>query len=208
MILGTSRINEEIRRNTIRYEVLPECAPYHEFRCEGVHLDLQVGHHVWYQRPYPGYFHLNDDDPHMLYQYVDTRQPYVMAVNGVLHHMRKGVILIPPGVVMLMHSVQAVGSSVPWLTTTLDGRSTLARFGLHVHLNAGHGEPGFDWVWVFEVLNNTQSYFILTVGAPIASLLFAEVKGDAVMYPHEGRYQRKNIEDWTPELMLPRRGNL
>lgn len=208
MTLGTSSIITAIEHRQIRYTVLPECADYHQFRCQGVHIDLQVGHHVWYHRNWPGVFSLNAGDPTTIYRYVDAREEQQHTVDGIARTMPPGTILIPPGVVMLMHSVQAVGSSVPHLSTTLDGRSTFGRLGLHAHLNAGHGEPGFDWVWTFEVLNNTRTLYTLDVGSYIASILFEEVQGEVVMYPKEGRYQTRSILDWTPAAMLPRMGNL
>ena len=208
MIFGTSRIESALRSGEIRYDVLPECVEYHQFRVKGVHIDLQVGPHVWYTKKVEGLFDLNRDDPRSLYAYHDARTARNVLVSGQWFSAPPGKILLPPGVGVLLHSIQAVGSSVPHITSTLDGRSTVGRFFFEVHQTAGHGEPGFDGIWTFEGVNNTDTWYTLDVGSYIASILFEEVVGDPIMYPREGRYQSRSVLDWEPRMMMPKQGNL
>lgn len=57
----------------------------------------------------------------------------------------------------------------------LEGRSTLARNGLAVHITAGFGDYGFKGAFTLELYNHTKWPMVLTPGMRIAQVYFAEV---------------------------------
>jgi deoxycytidine triphosphate deaminase len=194
-MLGTSALRDAITAKLIAYEVMEGFeavagTPY----IEGVHLDLRIGPHTWYlDVPLLETVDLATVTPRTLYRYHDWTQ--------------EGSIVFPPNVPVLAHSLEAVGSTVPWLTCDLDSRSTPGRFGLPMHMNAGHGEPLFTDFWVLEIVNMSPNTYTLPIGARVASLRFMRVEGEAIPYPQTGRYQTARRADWRPEMMLPRKGN-
>jgi dCTP deaminase len=64
----------------------------------------------------------------------------------------------------------------------MQGKSSLGRMGMDIHICAGAGEIGFDGYWTLEirVMYPTRIY----PNMPIGSLWFFETKGDEVGYEH------------------------
>ncbi len=54
-----------------------------------------------------------------------------------------------PGRLYLMHTVERVFTKV--FVPVLDGKSSIGRLGICVHLTAGFGDPGFDGQYTLEV---------------------------------------------------------
>lgn len=69
----------------------------------------------------------------------------------------------------------------------LEGKSSLARLGLSVHVTAGFGDVGFCGPWTLEltVVHHTRIY----AGMKIAQICYHTIEGDIV--PYAGKYQRQ-----------------
>lgn len=76
----------------------------------------------------------------------------------------------------------------PDIAAQVGGKSSLARMGIEVHLTAGFIDPGFDGAITLEVVNNGPDDILLTVGMPIAQLVFYRL-GKPANPPYQGRYQ-------------------
>ncbi len=76
----------------------------------------------------------------------------------------------------------------PDIAAQVGGKSSLARLGIEVHLTAGFIDPGFDGVITLEMVNNGPDDILLTVGMPIAQLVFYRL-GKPANPPYQGRYQ-------------------
>ena len=72
----------------------------------------------------------------------------------------------------------------------LDGRSSLARLGLFVHVTAGRIDPGWDGNIVLEFFNASPRTMLLKPGIGIASISFEELNGD-VDSPYSQRTDAK-----------------
>lgn len=59
-------------------------------------------------------------------------------------------IVLEPGIVYLGHTNEIVGSNkyMPYI----DGRSSIGRLGIQVHLTAGKGDVGYIGQWTLEIL--------------------------------------------------------
>lgn len=97
-----------------------------------------------------------------------------------------GMVLYP-GVLYLGHTMERTRSGYPWVPL-LEGRSSVGRRGLSVHVSAGFGDVGFDGEWTLEL--TAVLPVRVYAGAEIAQVYFVRVEGpvgDGDLY--RGRYQ-------------------
>ncbi|GHU69148.1 deoxycytidine triphosphate deaminase [Clostridia bacterium] len=93
-----------------------------------------------------------------------------------------------PGRLYLGHTEEIVGSDV--YVPMLNGRSSLARLGLQVHLTAGLGDVGFLGKWTLEF--TTVNPIRLYIGMEIAQFAFytvARAGGEDTLQQYNGKYQ-------------------
>lgn len=131
-------------------------------------------------------------------QYVDTKQPtdpllqpiqYVHDVKiehplVVANEIPVGGFVLWPGHLYLMHTVERVHTKK--FVPVLDGKSSIGRLGVQVHLTAGFGDPGFDGQYTLEVV--TFRAVRLYAGMRICQMRFHALDGDAVDYTQTGSY--------------------
>ncbi len=81
---------------------------------------------------------------------------------------------ILPKQLLLGHTLEKV--TLPnYLVGRLEGKSSLARFGLLVHATSAHVDPGFSAVIVLEMYNLGENTIVLERGMPIAQIVFYKV---------------------------------
>ncbi|AIN47314.1 dCTP deaminase [Candidatus Palibaumannia cicadellinicola] len=85
-----------------------------------------------------------------------------------------------------MESIALPANLVGWL----DGRSSLARLGLMVHVTAHRIDPGWKGQIVLECYNSGKLPLVLRPGMQIAALSFELLSGSAVR-PYNRRYSAK-----------------
>jgi dCTP deaminase len=112
-------------------------------------------------------------------RYLDPRQecPTVdMVIPG------EGVLL-EPGRVYLGSIIETVGSKE--FVPRLEGKSSLGRLGVKVHLTAGFGDLGFvaPWTLEIEVTHPVRLY----PGMRVCQVMFTSTLGDRTMQ-YEGKY--------------------
>ena len=92
--------------------------------------------------------------------------------------------MLMPGVGYLMHTAERVCTNkyVP----VLDGKSSLGRLFVMVHVTAGYGDAGFDGQYTLEVLVHFP--VIVYPGMRFCQMRFMEIKGDPVSYQRTGHY--------------------
>jgi dCTP deaminase len=116
--------------------------------------------------------------------YLDAAQKNEVQLQVLL---TDGMIFLP-GMGYLLHTAERVGSRkyVP----VLDGKSSLGRLFVQIHMTAGFGDPGYFGQWTLEVV---VTYPVrLYPGMPIAQMRFHEVVGEVKLY--EGNYQGEDAE--------------
>ena len=81
---------------------------------------------------------------------------------------------MPAGAFILGHTYETVELAAD-LAAYVDGRSTLARNGLSVHVTAGFIDPGFRGQITLELVNVAPYSLLLKPGMPIAQLVVHEM---------------------------------
>lgn len=97
---------------------------------------------------------------------------------------------IPPEGVVLRPNVLYVGHTLEYTETRgfvpcIEGRSSVARLGLCVHITAGFGDEGFCGQWTTEmtVVHPLRVY----AGVPICQISYSTIEGEVQTY--RGKYQ-------------------
>src|SRR5262249_20393969 len=83
------------------------------------------------------------------------------------------------------------------LVPMLEGRSSVGRLGLFVHITAGFGDVGFRGVWTLEMFA-VQPVRVYP-GVPIAPIFYHALQGTNSEY-HSDKYQ--NNSDIQPSLLF------
>lgn len=103
------------------------------------------------------------------------------------------IITIPDEGFVMMPNTLYLGRTVEKTITSdyvpvLDGRSSVARLGVQVHMTAGFGDAGFDGHWTFEfkVAQPVRIY----AGVPIAQISYQDITGKYT--PYNGKYNRNS----------------
>lgn len=125
------------------------------------------------------------------------------------------VIALGPGERILAHTHEFFGIQAPG-AYQLRARSSWARNGLTVTLDAGWVEPGYCNRLTMQIYNmNLKSTLLLPVGERVAQAVFFETGEVEGSYGKgrdgrfSGKYQQDEsladvIRNWTPDQMLPR----
>ena len=99
---------------------------------------------------------------------------------------------IPPEGLVLQPGKLYLGRTIEHTTTNnfvpmLEGRSSVGRLGLYVHVTAGFGDVGFSGYWTLEMhcVHPVRVY----AGVAICQIFYHAVQGDIVEYK-SGKYQR------------------
>lgn len=91
---------------------------------------------------------------------------------------------LEPGMLYLMHTTERVKTEE--FVPILDGKSSIGRLGIVVHLTAGYGDPGFDGQYTLEVtvVHPIRVY----PGMRFCQMRFHNLLGERVNYQHGGNY--------------------
>jgi dCTP deaminase len=95
-------------------------------------------------------------------------------------------LILRPGDFALASTLERVNLPKS-VAAQIDGRSTMGRLGLAVHITAGWLDPGFSGRITLEICNHGPQVLCLPLGTTIAQLVFYEVAGCQEGYC--GRYQ-------------------
>lgn len=88
--------------------------------------------------------------------------------------------VIPEYGIRLMPGVLYLGSTIEYTEAhahvpRLNGKSSLGRLGLSVHVTAGEGDVGFCGTWTLEM--TVVHPLVVYAGMPVAQLLWSEMSG-------------------------------
>jgi dCTP deaminase len=115
----------------------------------------------------------NDDEIHNTKEPYATKQYYIIEAIDLL-----------PGQLYLMHTVERVWTEK--FVPVLDGKSSIGRLGVQIHLTAGFGDPGFRGQYTLEVV--THRAVRLYAGMRICQMRFHELVGEVENYQTRGHY--------------------
>lgn len=130
-------------------------------------------------------------------QWHPTPDPYPHGVLGAYQEPLDMAVeeptvelTIPPTGMVLYPGVLYLGATLeytetPGLAPKIDGRSSVGRLGLCVHVTAGFGDNFFsgDWTLELTVVQPLRIY----AGVPICQIAYSELVGEQTAY--KGKYQ-------------------
>jgi dCTP deaminase len=120
------------------------------------------------------------------------------------------VIVIPPGHVILAHTLEFIGGKHN-ITTMLKAKSTMGRSCISICKDAGWGDPGYFNRWTLEIENHSLVPIVLKVGEKVGQMVFIRTGEVISSYPIKGQYQKTEdletlIQQWSPLCMIPSKG--
>lgn len=103
-------------------------------------------------------------------------------------------ITIPEEGIVLQPGRLYLGRTFEWTRTEnlvpmLEGRSSIGRLGLFVHVTAGFGDVGFAGYWTLEI--SAIQPIRIYAGVPICQIFFHQICGEYVSYK-SGKYQNNS----------------
>ncbi len=130
----------------------------------------------------------------------------LLVYEEVILDMRKPSrfrrVSIPPEGLVLNPQQLYLGRTVERTEThnlvpMLEGRSSIGRLGLFVHITAGFGDIGFRGYWTLEMF--AVQPIRIYAGIPICQIFYHQVHGDITEYA-SSKYQ--NNQDIQPSLLF------
>lgn len=99
----------------------------------------------------------------------------------------KSMYVLQPGEFILGSTVEYV--TIPHdLVARVEGRSSVGRLGVMVHVTAGYIDPGFKGNITLELFNCSDKPFQLCFGDYLCQIVF-ETLSCPCRYPYDGKYQ-------------------
>lgn len=157
-------------------------SPYRDDRLQPASYDLALGPTVRVPKP-----RINWLNPHNQYDPIevqhDHRWPYEYT-----DEVDTEAASLKPGGFLLAHTEETV--RLPGtMAARVEGKSSLGRLGIMVHITAGFIDPGFEGQITLEIYNAAPWEFPLATGMLIAQLCFFDCAAPIYDYSKTGRYQ-------------------
>ncbi|MFW6364174.1 MAG: dCTP deaminase [Spirochaeta sp.] len=116
---------------------------------------------------------------------------YEDHVLDMKHNNPSKSLVIPPDGLQLEPDTLYLGRTVEYTETRnlvpmLEGRSSIGRLGLFVHITAGFGDVGFKGFWTLEIF--CVQPIRIYAGVEIAQIFYHTIEGDYDTYKG-GKYQ-------------------
>ncbi len=192
MILASSEISESVQLGLIEIE------PYNAAQLNGASYDLTLGNQV---RVYDSTVTIKPgsikDGTNISKKLTGLLDPRKSNATTLLTMPDSGFVL-QPGIGYLLHTRERVKTMrhVP----VLDGKSSIGRLFLTVHVTAGYGDPGFDGQYTLEAI--AKHRVIVYPGMRICQIRFHTMEGTAKPYSQNGHYVGEKAQGPVPSQPL------
>lgn len=103
-------------------------------------------------------------------------------------------LLLEPGKLYLGRTVEFTETYN--LVPMIEGRSSIGRLGMYVHVTAGFGDVGFKGFWTLEI--HVIHPLMVYPGVPICQIFYHTIEGEITEY-NSGKYQ--NNSGLQPSLL-------
>lgn len=133
-------------------------------------VELHLGGKFSIMTASPKHIHLDQDNSELF-------DDYVASISGKF--------VVPPGGFVLAHTVERV--KIPnGLVARVEGKSSLGRMGLAIHVTAGFIDPGFEGQITLELVNLSPNFLVIKEGMKIAQLCVMQMSSKSSQeYGHE-----------------------
>jgi len=147
--------------------------PYDVLMLQPASLDLRL-HHL-YRRPSPSVRYID---------VADVPDGHTTQIDSRSHAMT-----LAPGQFILGCTAERIRLPAAY-AGRVEGKSSLARLGIAVHVTGGFIDPGFDGQVTLEIANLSPWTIMLRAGMPIAQIALQELQADPhKLYASKGHYQ-------------------
>jgi len=151
---------------------VPMIEPYNEEQLEPASYDVRLGNHFKiFER---------DETP-----FIDLEDP--ADITKDVYVKDGGYFLLHPGEFCLGSTMEVVHMPDD-IVSRIEGKSSVGRLGVQVHVTAGFIDPGFNGPITLEMASHHPLPVKLRPGKLIAQLSFERMEGKAEE-PYQGRYQ-------------------
>ncbi len=145
----------------------------------------------------PNSYNLRLADELLIYD-TDTADMYgerVFRHNGPLDMKKENpyhIVTIPQSGLLLLPDVLYLGRTMERTRTDgfvpmLEGRSSVGRLGIFIHVTAGFGDVGFDGFWTLEI--SCIQPVMIYPGVEICQIYYHTIKGEYERYSAADKYQ-------------------
>lgn len=155
----------QIREAAQKYGLIE---PFDEAQVQPASYDMRLGDNVRVFKPGVNYIDTKSTD--------DFTEPHIVFENGFLLSGFALAVTVEK-VKMPSHMIARV-----------EGKSSLARLGLFIHVTAGFIDPGFEGHITLELYCTGRRTITLYPGMPICQVSFQRLDGVA-KNPYQGKYQ-------------------
>lgn len=146
-------------------------------------IDLRLGRGVAVYRKWVGREH-GDHNMYGRVHVIDVKEKPEVHRFTVGDH---GLVL-RPGVLYLMHTVERI--CLGRMVAVIDGKSSLGRLGIQIHITAGYFDPGWDGQGTLEVV--VTHPVRVHADMRFCQMRFHSLVGDMLSYQDTGRYTGGN----------------
>lgn len=161
--------------------------PFDESRLQPVSLDLTLDDSYRRFRDDVHTIETGDHATEPGVQYHGRVPAWLPHTTG--HTIARGTgLTLRPGDFILACTAETVHLGTSF-AARVEGKSSLGRLGMAVHITAGFIDPGFSGQITLEIANLGPASVILHVGMPIAQIVFESVSQPERDYSKTGRYQ-------------------
>ena len=190
--------------------------PFYPEMLTGTACDLRVASDFYRVIKFPPDTIVTPHDPSKIFKgpfmaktITEWKNEFEIEDLGEKETGKKGILLAPLERI-LGHTVEFIGSAVPWITSEVRARSTIVRWGVSIALDAGLGNPGYYNSWTVEIINlNKFFWFFLPIeDEPLAQIFFKFVANPvslkSTFYQDINMNLKELKENWQSEDMLPK----
>lgn len=138
---------------------------------------------------------------------IDSRDQETInkAMSRTLVATDGAAVKLEPGEFLLATTLERIKMPND-LVARVEGRSSIGRLGVCVHVTAGFIDPGFEGRITLEISNMNRHPVILYVGQRIAQLAFEEVTPVGCPYGHPSRNSKYQGQDTTTPSRMGEEG--
>jgi dCTP deaminase len=112
------------------------------------------------------------------------------GLDDVVYEHRGDTFILRPGAFVLATTLETVTLG-PAVLARVEGRSSLGRLGLAVHITAGFIDPGFSGKITLELYNHNPNAICLRKGMRICQIVFGRLESPCLR-PYAGKYQNQS----------------
>lgn len=165
----------------------------------GTEIQKQIGHKIFIDpfdesRINPNSYNLTLHEDLMVYteETLDMKKPNEVERFKI---PPEGMVLEPN---RLYLARTAERTETKELVPMIEGRSSIGRLGLFVHVTAGFGDVGFKGFWTLEMF--AVQPIRIYAGVEICQIFYHEIAGDNIIEYTGGKYQDNN--DIQPSMLF------